>query len=737
MKKKILATAVLAISASLLAAPPQRTAKGTARIDKDKVEMRAKRMVKNAAALFETGEDERAIGMLEAVWRMYPDSKARFTASLTLARHYLEKRDFDHAQQELRKSAKSADNEELAETLLLEGKLQLARGKPGEAVMTLRKLTQEYPTSDFSNDAFFTIGEIHFEAGRYTRAAEAFAMVGTAVPVDDLTNRVVLAEAGQRVFVHVKDKDLAVLASLGEKSHVELGSMSGDRERAELVPFGRGDGDFLASVETTSEPTASGDGRLTVHGAEKIAVKYVDSNTEDGRKDITRAAGASIVSSASISFMDGAQRQRVRGVFVDQPAFIRLRDFDLDVSDRIDEAEVAIKVFYRERPELPADAEPGTPPPPPAPDAPWIERDSIKVKLVETSPRSGIFTGRLVTRLLPAGTNEPAKVKFPAGEIGVNPEEKVVAEYEDAVHLGGTNKIMRTADAFVLVGGSTEPQSIVAHSSEATVQSKKLLLEAQLLYKWATIFKDVGLEASATSKAKEGLERVGELMDLARRFSLDRSVIEEAYEVMWNLHLVMGRLRDAIATCRALVKRYPDTALADRAFMQIANARRTEKTLESLYSAIEVYNAVINLPNSTLKAEAQFRIGEAIEERIRLLSEQRRDRRKPDFSAAMLAFKRCAETYPSSSYAGDSYKRVIDYYISTRDYTRANETLERVFEDYPDAPWLDEMLLKWGVVCHRMGRRDDAISKFQRLLEEYPGGQPARQAATFLRKLQR
>ena len=735
MKKKILATAVLAISASLLAAPPQRSATGTARIDKDKVEKRARRMVNNAAALFETGEDERAIGMLEAVWRMYPDSAARFTASLTLARHYLEKRDFDHAQQEIKKAEKSADEEERAETMLLEGKLQLARGKPGEAVMTLRRLTQDHPTSDFSNDAFFTIGEIHFEAGRYTRAAEAFAMVGTAVPVDDLTNRVVLAEAGQRVFVHVKDKDLAVLAALGEKSFVQLGSKSGDREKAQLIPFGRGDGDFLASVETTSEPTKPGDGKLTVHGAEKIAVQYIDANTEDGRKDFPRGAGANIVSSAAISFMDGAQRQRVRGVFVDQPAFIRLRDFDLDVTDQPDETEITIKTFYRERPELPADAEPGTPPPPPAPDAPWIARDSIKIKLVETQARSGVFTGRLVTRLLPADTNKIATIKFPAGEIGVNPEEKVVAEYEDMVHLGGTNKLTRSADAFVLVGGSTEPQSIVAHSSEATVQAKKLLLEAQLLYKWATIFKDVGLESSATSKAKEGLERVGELMDLSRRFSLDRAIIEESYEVMWNLHLVMGRLKDAIATCRALVRRYPDTALADRAFMQIANARRAEKTLDSLYSSIEVYNAIIQLPNSTLKAEAQFHIGEAIEERIRLAAEQNNSR-KLDFSAAMLAFKRCAETYPSSSYAGDSYKRVIDYYISTRDYTRANETLERVFEDYPDAPWLDEMLLKWGVVCHRMGRREDAITKFQRLLEEYPGGQPARQAATFLRKLQ-
>jgi TolA-binding protein len=108
----------------------------------------------------------------------------------------------------------------------------------------------------------------------------------------------------------------------------------------------------------------------------------------------------------------------------------------------------------------------------------------------------------------------------------------------------------------------------------------------------------------------------------------------------------------------------------------------------------------------------------------------------PDYSPAMLAYKRCADMYPSSPYAGESYKRVIDYYISMKDYTRASETLERVFEDYPDAPWLDEMLLKWGVVNHRMGKREEAISKFRRVVEEYPGGKSARQAANFLKKLE-
>ena len=285
----------------------------------------------------------------------------------------------------------------------------------------------------------------------------------------------------------------------------------------------------------------------------------------------------------------------------------------------------------------------------------------------------------------------------------------------------------------VLVGGSTEPQSIMSHANEVTVQAKKLLLEAKLLYKWGLIFKDVGLESNANSKADEGLARVENVFDLMKHNSLERDVVESAYEVRWNLYLVKNRLNAAIATCRALVKKYPDTLLADRAFLQIANANRLMDTDESRRSAIQVYNSIIQMENSPLKPEAQFRIGEIMEQNAKMSAQFGS---KPDYSSAMVAFKRCADAYPNSSFAGEAIKKVIDYYISIRDYNRAQETLDRVFQDYPDAPWLDEMLLKWGVVCHRLGNRADAIAKFRRLLEEYPGGSSAKQAANFLKKLE-
>jgi len=202
---------------------------------------------------------------------------------------------------------------------------------------------------------------------------------------------------------------------------------------------------------------------------------------------------------------------------------------------------------------------------------------------------------------------------------------------------------------------------------------------------------------------------------------------------------VKGDLHSAINTCNALVKRYPDTAIADRAFMQIAMARRQDKAPGAAGSAIAVLNAIIGLPVSQLKAEAQYRIGEILEEQARkTAAEQSKSGRdaKPDFSSAMKAYQRCAETYPSSAFAGESYKRMVDYYVSIKTFPRALEVIERVFEDYPDAPWLDEMLLKWGVILHRQGDKEGATAKFRQILEEYPGGKASRQATSFLKRIE-
>ncbi|NLE41344.1 MAG: tetratricopeptide repeat protein [Lentisphaerae bacterium] len=720
-------TALWLLPAVCPGALAQAEGDATAAATPQQLERRASRMVASAVEMINGGDEARGESLLDAIPRMFPGTQACFKAHLELGRRRIAKGRHDDALAQLRLVEDATDDDLRADALNLRAAALQAQGRSGEAVSLLRRITLEFPASAFADDAYFGIGQIHFEAGRWTRALEAFERVGTAAPGhgDAKTDASTFAEAGQRLFAQVSDRDLEILRSLGETSRVMFKARSGDVETVDLDLFGRGGSESVASVETVSEPTAPEDGKLTVQGGDDVIATYTDKTDAAGEMNVSRTIRAELVSTGVLAFMDGAGRQSVRAVFSGQPAFLRLRDLDLDTTGGRDQ--VAVKVvatFVKPRPtseEIALGAEV------PAEDV-VLERSSVVVQLVETAERSGEFEGRITP--MPGDTNAP--VRLAPNTLVAEGGDTLTATYVDKRHLGGGEAVERTAAATVVAGGNPEPQSIVANSSDPDVQSRKLLLEAQLLHKLGSIFKDVGLDDPASAKAAEGLRLVSEIMELSSRSNLDRSVIEQTFVVKWNLQLLQDKLHAAIETCQALVRLYPDTVYADLALMRIAAVRIESDNVREIESGINVYRSVLRLPNSGSKAEAQYGIALAYDKLAKL---GRRWNQEAATAAAMQAFRTCAETYPDSSFAGESFKRIVEYQIGVRDYSRAVETLERVFADYPDAPWLDEMLMQWGIVLYRQGDRAGAAAKFQRVLEEYPGGQAAPTAAELLKRV--
>ena len=62
----------------------------------------------------------------------------------------------------------------------------------------------------------------------------------------------------------------------------------------------------------------------------------------------------------------------------------------------------------------------------------------------------------------------------------------------------------------------------------------------------------------------------------------------------------------------------------------------------------------------------------------------------------------------------------MDYYTTQKDYPQANDLLEQIFQDYPDASFLDSMLIKWTVIAYSMGEYDKALETCSALIFEYP-----------------
>ncbi len=691
-------------------------------------EARSRRMLNQALSTLADGEEERGISLLEAVPKMFPGTENAFRAWLELGRVHAAKSRTEEAQAALRKADGAKSSEIRAEALLLLARVQIAGGRDSEASMLLRRITTDFPDSPFANDAWFEIGQIHFKAKRWMRAQEAFRRVGTAVPrpgADGDKSAAVFAEAGQRLYVCVDDRDIAVATALGKKVEVEVAAASGDRERVELKPFGTGGLSALASVPTSVTAGQPGDGVLTVQGGENVTVTYVDAANAAGERNVKLTAPVRIVSSAVLAVMDGAYRQSVKGVFAGNPAFLRLRDLDLDTSANKDSVTVAVK-SYRRRPKPTDDeiAEAAAKGETIDTEAdPWIEITTGEVTLTETAPRSGVFEGRLTPVLGEAGP----------GEISAAADGKLAFSYVDKLNLDGAKPRELTTEVAVLSGGSAEPQSIVSSASDPVLQCRKLLLEAKLLNQWATIFKDVGLDQQAAAKADEGLGRVEEIFAISRRQAVLRDVLEQAYAAKWDLLLVKNKLDEAISVCRELLRVYPDTLLADIAFLRIAKARAESRDANGLDEAARIYRSVLAMPNSPNRAEAQYLLAGVLEKIAKRSAAGAK--RKPDFTAAIAAYRACAENFPQSAFAGESFKRIVAWQTEKKDYARAVETLERVMQDYPDAPWLDEMLLRWGIVCFRQGDKAGAVAKFNRVLEEYPSGSAAAQAKSFIERL--
>jgi len=96
----------------------------------------------------------------------------------------------------------------------------------------------------------------------------------------------------------------------------------------------------------------------------------------------------------------------------------------------------------------------------------------------------------------------------------------------------------------------------------------------------------------------------------------------------------------------------------------------------------------------------------------------------------------CAQRYAQSPFAGDSLAKVIDYNIANNDLAQANSLLEQTFQDYPDASFLDGMLMKWVLVAFQTGDYVKARDKCNQLLLEYPESKHAETARKVLPRIE-
>ena len=141
--------------------------------------------------------------------------------------------------------------------------------------------------------------------------------------------------------------------------------------------------------------------------------------------------------------------------------------------------------------------------------------------------------------------------------------------------------------------------------------------------------------------------------------------------------------------------------------------------------AINLYSSIAKLPDSDLRGDGQFHVGECYEAMALKAPAKQAERL---FEQAFLAYQKVYENHSESGRVGDAVARMATFYYKKEDYARAIDVFENVIADYPDANFLDVILFNYGRCLFRIDRKAEARKRFDQLIDEFPESQLAPEA---------
>ncbi|MDE0594679.1 MAG: tetratricopeptide repeat protein [Roseibacillus sp.] len=688
----------------------------------------ARKLLQAGDARLEVGENEKALEIWESVIERYPRSAIRFEAHLRLADYLLkEQREFDKARVHFDAAAQEANpnDEQRAYAFLNTGTCYYEAGRYGNCFKIMRQVIEYFPASPQVNEAYYFIGLGHFKQGHYSRAIEALEKVGTAL--SDKDAKIEKVEAGKRLYIKIDDKDFAILEP-GEQIKVVCKTQSGDQETVPCDAIGRNAKMTLGSIVTQLGNASPGNGLLEVRGGDLITVTYIDAHTAEKTFNARRLKEVLVVGNGIARITDGSYQHDLQAAVLGKPLHLQISDADHDTSAGVDRLEATIHVFQRKNSDeideeiadrvANGDLEE-------APEGETLKDQIDPLKLVRTLPihlressESGIFRLALP---LQAGSGVPKALHAEPGQI-------IRLVYLDKRHLGD-GPHTRTAQAKVIEGNLGEMRVTRTEIPDQTLQLKTQLRTASALTQVGNHYQEFGLDEKATLKYSEALIVCESI--LGRTQKIGGKLLEETYVQLWRIYFAMDELNLALAMSRRLQAEFPTSAFVDEAMLQQAHVERKR---ENFARAIGLYSAIAKLPNSDLRGEGQFFVGECYEE---MALKATADQATRLFEQSFLAYQAVYESFPESGRVGNAVAKMAAFYYQKEDYARAVDVFENVLSDYPDANFLDVILFNYGRCLYKLDRKTEARRRFDQLIDDYPESEIAPEAKKIVEALKK
>ena len=704
----------------------------------------ARHLYDKALELMDYKQYERGIAMLNTIVRDNPGSMIAYKSHLAMGKHHLDQRNNKDALGHfmlLTRVLAPAPGEKLVEeqaelyheSLFQAGFAHYQGGQYASCFPLFRRLTEVAGRTKWANMAYFYIGMSHYQLKNWSKAIDSLSLVGTEVDADGTSESDELGriEIGQRFYSKIEDADIPIMRKLDIPVQAEIRVSSGDIELITGVPVPGKPNEMLASAPTALGAPIPNDGVVQMIGGDTLEVVYTDDSTSDGEKGIKRTGKVRAVSTGTVGFYLGDNSTPSYIAYPGQPQIVILRDADLDKSSQAESAILTIVSRYKveaseanESDDLLDIFSLGG-----EDEDVWKERDRITLKLTENGEGPNIRTGEFIGKINLVPVVAGVEANNADQLLTCDELDELYVTYKDEVHLYGDEA--RETEATVKVSGSvnsgvTADQHVVF---EKLLKARKGSVEAEALVGLGSIYKEMGLDQRANGRANEALDKINPI--IINRNDLPGELVEQAFKLKWESELLKDDFDSATATCLAFNRLYPESVLADQALMTLGRGL-TDKGQYT--QAVEVYQKVLALENPISAAEAQFRIGVALEEKAVRETEESDEHNSKwgiaglskatamqnRMSPAINAYRKTFQTYPESSFAADALGRVIRHYVETDNFAQAANLLESVFADYPDAEFLDEMLLLWANVAFRMGDNNTAKAKLQQLIFDYP-----------------
>ena len=717
----------------------KETASPRSRVSAD-IDRRAKHLYDKAMELMEYKQYERGLAMLNTVVRDNQGATLAHMAHMSMGKHYLElhknKEALSHfllltrlLAPEPGEQQPEAEQELYHEALFQAGFSQYQAGQYSACFPLFRRLTEVAGKTKWANKAYYYIGMSHYNLKNWNKAIDSLSLVGTEV--EDAGEELGRIEIGQRFYAKIDDADVPVMRKLGQPVTATITVSSGDSEVITGVPVAGKKHEMLASAPTALGDAKPNDGVLQMIGGDTLTVTYLDDSTMDGKKGVARTGKVRAVSTGTVGFYLGDYSTPAYIAYPGQPQVLMLRDADLDKTPGAEKITLTVTSRYKVEAQAGGESE----------DAidifaledeekeVWKDRDSVSVTLVETSEGPQIRTGVFLGKIKLAPTEDGVAPDQSDAILHTDELDELRVTYTDEVHLYGDEP--RESEAKIKVSGSVNSgvsadQYVVF---DALLKARKNSVEAEALTGLGGIYKDMGLDERAAMRAKEALAKIDPI--ILNRKKLPGDLVENSFKLKWESELLKADFKAATATCLAFNRLYPESVLADQALMTLGRSLADKGDFEK---SVESYKRVLELQNPISAAEAQYRIGEVLqkqaEESIKAADQHNSKWGAGGLSAAtalqkamggaIAAYRKTYETYPESSFAAESLGRVVRHHVDTENFSMAADLLDSVFSDYPDAAFLDEMLLLWSNVGYRMGDNEIAKAKLRQLITDYP-----------------